>query len=131
MDVIRRNTDYAMRLICGLVKNFQKKPVSARQLAEEFDVSYELSCKLMQKLAAAKLVRSVMGAAGGFEIAKPPSEISLLQVIEAVQGGISFNRCVPDPKKCPNGLTCGICKKLTGLQNYIEEYLKKTMLSDL
>jgi Rrf2 family protein len=131
VDVIRRNTDYAMRLAAGLVKSYDKSPVSARVLAEEYDVSYDLACKLLQKLAAAKLVKSSMGAGGGFELAQSPEKISLFHIIEAVQGDISLNRCVPNPKICPNRPTCGICKRLIDLQGYIDNYLKKVMLSDL
>ncbi|MEN6384853.1 MAG: Rrf2 family transcriptional regulator [Phycisphaerales bacterium] len=131
MDVIRRNTDYAMRLMAGLTKNHTKQLVSARILAEEYAVSYDLTCKLLQKLSAAKLVKSTMGAGGGFELALPPEKISLFNIIEAIQGDICLNRCVPNPKSCPNSSTCGISKRLIDLQGYIDEYLKKITLGDL
>jgi len=131
MDVIRRNTDYALRLVVGLVENYDKAPVSARQLAKNQDVSYELACKLLQKLSSAKLVKSSMGAAGGFELAKKPEKISLYQVIEAVQGSICLNRCVPDAKSCPRRCGCRISKNLVELQRYIEDYMKNIMLSEL
>jgi Rrf2 family protein len=131
VDVIRQNTDYAMRLMAGLTKSYEKTPISARQLATEYDVSYDLACKLLQKLSAAKLVKSSMGATGGFELAKAPANINLFQIIEAVQGDICLNRCVPDPKACPNRPVCGICKKLVGLQGYIDEYLKNITLDSL
>jgi Rrf2 family protein len=131
MDVIRRNTDYALRLVVGLVENYGKAPVSARQLAKNQDVSYELACKLLQKLSSAKLVKSSMGAAGGFELAKRPEKISLYQVIEAVQGSICLNRCVPDTKSCPRRCGCRINKNLVELQRYIEDYMKNIMLSEL
>lgn len=131
MDVIRRNTDYAMRLMSGLVKSYEKAPVSARHLSEDYSVSYDLACKLLQKLSASKLIKSSMGSAGGFELAKAPKEISLFDIIESVQGDICLNRCVPNPSSCPNKSTCGISKRLVDLQGYINDYLKRTMLSDL
>ncbi len=131
MDVIRRNTDYAMRLAAALVKNYGKPPVSARQLAETCDVSYELACKLLQKLSAAKLVKSTMGANGGFELAGEPAKISLYQVVSAVQGDICLNRCVPEAKKCPGGQKCKIRKNLIVLQRYIDEYLKNIKLDEI
>jgi Rrf2 family protein len=120
-----------MRLAAGLVKSYAKNPVSARILADEYDVSYDLACKLLQKLAAAKIVKSSMGSGGGFELAQAPEKVSLFNIIEAIQGDIALNRCVPDPKACPNRPTCGICKRLVVLQDYIDNYLKKIMLSDL
>jgi Rrf2 family protein len=131
VDVIRRNTDYAMRLTAGLVKGYNKSPISARQLAKDHDVSYDLTCKLLQKLSSAKLVKSSMGANGGFELAKEPDKISLYDIVQAIQGDISFNRCVLCPESCVNSSTCGISKKLIVLQSYMEDYLKKIMLSSL
>ena len=131
MDVIRRNTDYALRLIVGLVENFGRPPVSARQLARSQKVSHALARKLLQKLSSAKLVASSMGAGGGFELAKKPEKISLYQVVAAIQGSICLNRCVPDAKSCPKRPACKIRKKLVALQKYIEEYLKNITLDEL
>ena len=102
MDVIRRNTDYALRLVVGLVENYGKAPVSARQLAKNQDVSYELACKLLQKLSSAKLVKSSMGAAGGFELAKRPEKsvsIRLLKPFKAVSASTAVCRT---PKAVPD-----------------------------
>ncbi|MCX5632454.1 MAG: Rrf2 family transcriptional regulator [Phycisphaerae bacterium] len=131
MDVIRRNTDYAMRLTASLVKSYGKQPISARQLAANQDVSEALACKLLQKLSSAKLVTSRMGANGGFELAKNPEKISLYQVVAAVQGDICLNRCVGGVKRCHNGQKCKTRKKLVALQKYIGEYLKNITLDEL
>ncbi len=131
MDVIRRNTDYALRLVAGLVGNYGEKPISARQLAEDGDVSTILACKLLQKLSAAKIVKSSMGAGGGFELAKAPEKISLYQIIWAIQGDVCFNKCVANPKSCPRSPKCAVSKKLASLQKYIEESLKNTTLDKL
>jgi Rrf2 family protein len=131
MDVIRRNTDYALRLIVGLVENGSGEPISARQLAENGDVPYELTCKMLQKLSSAKLIASRMGANGGFELAKRPEKISLYQVIKAIQGSICLNRCVSDAKSCPRRPRCMVSKKLVSLQEYMERYFKNITLNEL
>jgi Rrf2 family transcriptional regulator, iron-sulfur cluster assembly transcription factor len=131
MDVIRRNTDYALRLVAGLVENYGKATVSARHLAKNQDVSYELACKLLQKLSSAKLVKSSMGANGGFELVKEPAKINLYQIVQAIQGDVCFNRCVLDPKSCPKSSACAVCKELTFLQKYIEKHLRETTLNKL
>ncbi|MDD5011379.1 MAG: Rrf2 family transcriptional regulator [Phycisphaerae bacterium] len=131
MDVIRRNTDYALRLVAGLVENYGEKAISARQLAESGDVSTALACKLLQKLSSAKIVKSSMGAGGGFALAKAPEKISLYQIIRAIQGDVCFNQCVSDAKSCPRSPKCAVSKKLASLQKYIEESLKNTTLDKL
>lgn len=120
-----------MRLVAGLVKSYNKSSISARQLAKNHDVSYDLTCKLLQKLSSAKLVKSSMGANGGFELAKSPESISLYDIVYAIQGDICLNRCVLDPNTCSNSCSCGINKTLIVLQDYIDQYLKKIMLSNL
>lgn len=131
MEAIRRNTDYALRIVVGLAVNYGKGLLSAKTLAENAGISFGLAAKLLQKLASAKLVKSVMGKEGGFELAKKPANIRLYDVIAAVQGNLYLNRCIADPKSCPNSPKCLISKKLAGLQNYIEQYLKDITLDEL
>jgi Rrf2 family iron-sulfur cluster assembly transcriptional regulator len=131
MDIIRRNTDYALRLIAGLAINYGGQPIPARQLAKNQDVSEPITCKLLQKLSAAKLVKSSMGATGGFELAKEPKKINLHDVISAIQGDVCFSQCVVDTKSCPHRPKCQVSKKLASLQKYIQDALKETTLDKL
>lgn len=131
MDVLRRNTDYALRAMVNLAKHYKKQSVSARQMAEQEGVSYQLACKLMQKLHNAGLVESCMGPKGGFRLSKKPSRISLLQIIAAIQGPIRLNRCLLGADACLLRPKCAISKKLEGLQNYIDSFLGGITLKEL
>jgi Rrf2 family protein len=131
MDILRRNTDYALRLMISLAKHGQDGSVSTRTLAEEQDVPYQLACKLMQQLHTAKLVESVMGAKGGFRLGRKPAEISLLDVVEVVQGRLSLNRCLLNKSCCPRTATCPVRAKMGELQTQMDEYLGGVTLADL
>jgi len=131
MDIIRRNTDYALRAMLNLAKNSQNGPVSTRRIAVDEDISYPLACKLMQRLKKTALVKSSMGPAGGFELARTPSRINLLQIIQLIQGPVKLNRCLLSSGGCPLKKNCPISKKLFGLQQVIEDTLKKTTLAEL
>ena len=85
MEIIRRNTDYALRLMVNLGVNRKEDFISSRELAKEEEVSHQLACKLLQKLHAAGLVESSMGAKGGFRLAKSPAKINLFEIIEIIQ----------------------------------------------
>lgn len=131
MDILRRNTDYALRLMVSLARHGRDASVSTRSLAQEQDVPYQLACKLMQQLHAGKLVESYMGARGGFRLGREPGRVSLLDVVEVIQGRLSLNRCLLSKTCCPRTATCPVRAKMGELQNQMEEYLGKVTLADL
>jgi Rrf2 family iron-sulfur cluster assembly transcriptional regulator len=131
MDVVRRNTDYAARLMVHLAKHYGNGPISTRAAAAEEQVPYQLACKLMQKLNNAKLVTSCMGPKGGFVLGAEPSKISLLEVVEAIQGPISINRCVLDQNACSRSTICAVREKLTDIQDVMTKGLAAITLDEL
>jgi len=131
MDVVRRNTDYAVRLMVHLAKHYGNEPISTRASAAEEHVPYQLACKLMQKLNNAKLVTSCMGPKGGFVLGAEPSKISLLDVVEAIQGSINMNRCLLSEDTCPKRKTCTVRGKLAILQKNINSGLAAITLDEL
>jgi Rrf2 family protein len=131
MDILRRNTDYALRAMVHLGRHYGQDTLSARQIATDQDFSYALAAKLLQRLQKAGLVESVMGAKGGFRLSRDPADISLQEVIETIQGPISLSTCLLGVKECCKYDTCPIRRKLGGLQQEISSYLGQTMLGDL
>ena len=131
MDILRRNTDYALRLAVNLAGHSDEEALSTRVLAEREDVSYQLACKLMQKLHAAGLVESDMGPKGGFRLSRAPDEIPLTEVIEAIQGPLRLNRCVLGQGACPRYETCSVRAKIGELQEQMDGYLRSVTLGEL
>lgn len=119
MDVVRRNTDYAVRLMVHLAREYGRSPVSTRVAAKQERVSYPLACKLMQRLHNSKLIESCMGPKGGFTLGRAPAQITLLEVIEAIQGPISINRCLLSSDACGRQADCPVRVKLAGVQEQI------------
>lgn len=131
MDVIRRNTDYALRAMVNLAGRYGKGAISARVLSEQEGVSYQLTCKLLQKLSSAGFVTSTMGPSGGYELCKTPAEITLADVVFAVQGPVTINRCVLSDDKCPRKSGCAISLNLVKMQQGLEDYLNGVTLQML
>ena len=132
MDIIRRNTDYALRIIALMVDFFdKKKSVSARILSEQSVVPYPLTCKILQKLQKKGIINSEMGPRGGYFLAHNPGQISFLDIIQTIQGPISVNRCFLGNYKCPLKRNCPLHEKLMGLQNGILDSLRNTKISEL
>jgi Rrf2 family protein len=131
MDIIRRNTDYAMRAMLNLARHYGEDPVSTREISQSEDISYQLACKLMQRLNNCGLVKSRMGPNGGFVLSKKPEKINLAQIIAAIQGPLSLSSCLLGKNVCPKQNHCPINKKLIKLQKNISDYLKSVTLDEL
>jgi Rrf2 family protein len=131
MDILRRNTDYALRLMIDLAGRRNDAAVSTRVLATGQEVSYQLACKLMQQLHDARLVESCMGPKGGFRLGRPAGQISLRDVIEVVQGPLRINRCLMSDAACPRQKKCPVRKKIGTLQGRMDEYLGSVTLAEL
>ncbi len=131
MDVLRKNTDYALRIMGNLAGNYGRGTISVRMLAKEEDVSYQFACKIVQKLQGAGLVESAMGPTGGYRLSREPRQITMLDVIRAMQGDIAINRCTKGSDNCPRQSKCGVSGKLCQLQGRVEDFLADVKLQDL
>jgi len=115
----------------NLAGHYGQEPVSTRDIARAEDISYELACKLMQKLHKAGLVKSNMGPNGGFGLNRKPAKINLLEIIGVIQGPLSLNRCLLGPDGCQHQKGCPITVKLAKLQKYVSNYLGGITLDEL
>lgn len=131
MDLIRRDTDYAFRLAAMLAQNNgSAKTLSARALAKQTEVSYALTCKILQKLSHAGIVESTMGPKGGWKLAKKPEKIQFRHLIEAIQGPVAVNRCLLGDFDCPLQKQCPAHPKMAILQTKIDKFLKELTLKE-
>jgi Rrf2 family protein len=130
MDIIRRNTDYALRAVVALAGE-NGSPVSTKALADSQSIPYQLACKLLQRLHNAGIVKSTMGPSGGFTLGKNPSKITVRQVVEAVQGPLSLSPCLFKGGCCSLSKHCPINPELGRLQKKINAFLDGLTLRQL
>lgn len=94
-------SDYAVRIIGCL--SAESKRIDAKNISERTGVSLRFALKILRKLVSAGLVKSYKGMQGGYELAKAPSEITMLDVIETVEGSYYLNRCHEEEFVCTRG----------------------------
>ncbi|HNZ28956.1 MAG: HTH-type transcriptional regulator IscR [Candidatus Aerophobetes bacterium ADurb.Bin490] len=125
---------YALRALTHLAESFLKndnKPVSIKHISERENISNRYLENIFVTLRKASIIKSIKGEKGGFMLAKPPKDISVYDVLEAVEKGVSPSKCVMNVKMCGNAQKCGIRKVWVGLDKVISGYLKQTKLSEV
>ena len=105
---------------------------SAREIAEEYSIPPALMAKLLQRLARVGLIASLHGTKGGYQLARPISQITVRDVIEAIEGPVALLECLDERKgECPQLCTCPVERPLRVVQDRIAEVLGNTMMSEL
>ena len=85
--------DYAVVMMTAAARRDAGARLSATELADETGVPLPTAQKLMQRLAAAGLLTGTRGAGGGYALARPVTDISLADIVEAVEGPIAMTMC--------------------------------------
>jgi len=128
---ISRRTDYGVRVILDLATLPGDLRVSTQEIAERQNIPSPFLAKIISQLSLAGLVTTHRGAGGGVALARPPAEISLLQVIEALEGPIRLNRCVIQPDACPENGHCPVHEVWVKAQAELTSLLNVTTFDDL
>jgi Rrf2 family protein len=121
---ITRETDYAIRCILYL----SGKPDGTTmidEIAREMQAPKSFLAKILQKLARASLVKSFRGVKGGFQLARPPAEVSLLDVVEAIEGEVALNVCALDQALCVRSGHCPVHPAWLEITKDFRKILKK------
>lgn len=95
---ITQEADYAVRIIDCIARGPGR--MDARSISETTGVTLRFTLKILRKLMQHHIVRSFQGVQGGYELARPPHQINMREVIEAVDGPICISRCVSDELSC-------------------------------
>ena len=83
---ISRSTGYALLAVGYIAQNQDRKIILSQSIAKEYDIPLEYLLKILQQMVKANVLRSKRGPRGGFSLGKSTTKISMLDVIEAVEG---------------------------------------------
>lgn len=125
-------TDYAIRSILYLT--LVERMATASEVSEKMKIPKQYLVTTSRKLKAADLIAAVPGVSGGYFLARPPEEITLLDIIKATEGTILFDRCLEHNEDCCSVLKqseCPVREVYVGLQSIMEETLSKVTIAKL
>lgn len=122
---ITRQADYAVRAMVYLAQLEPDKRAATGRIAQEKGIPPSFLAKIVSQLNVAGLLKTSRGAAGGVELAKPADAISLLDVIEAIDGPILLNDCVGDAVTCAYDDSCPLKPVWCDAQKMLVDHLSK------
>jgi Rrf2 family protein len=125
-----KRADYGLMAIHYIAINDGFGAVSAKRIAEEFAIPPELMAKILQRLAKQGLVISTNGPKGGYALARRPTEITVGQVIRALEGPINIVSCLED-SECPQMEKCNLRRPVHKIQAAISQVLDTMSLAEL
>ena len=128
---ITREGDYGIRSVLYLSRQPFKKISFVNEISEEYKIPRSFLAKILQKLVKAKLIRSYRGVKGGFSLAKQAREISMLDVIEAIEGKMCLNICLLDKRKCSFSKQCPVNPVWAHVQGKFVDMLRKMNFEEL
>jgi Rrf2 family protein len=103
---ITRQADYAVRAVLYLSQIGSDQRAATSQIAQEQAIPPSFLAKIVSQLSVAGLLQTSRGARGGVSLARPPEQISVLEVVEAIDGPILLNECVSAGGACQFGDNC-------------------------
>ena len=92
--------ELAIRGVVTLAENFGNGPITLKSICESRDLPRQYLVKLFSVLAKADIITAVRGKRGGYVLSRDPGQISLLEIVEAVEGPIALNLCQHNPPRC-------------------------------
>lgn len=130
MFKLSRRADYATRILLELAVAEDQK-LTAQQAAKRCGIRLPFLHKAVADLVAAGLLTTQTGPGGGMTLARPASQINMLQAIEAVEGSVCLNACLLRPAECPRDRICPAHTFWGRLQNLVVTELQQTTLDQL
>ena len=124
---------YAVMAMADLAKNNVKEPTSLTAISLRQGISISYLEQLFLKLRKNNLVQSSRGPSGGYVLSKPPGEIKLLSIINAVDEKIKTVKCKKESKKGCNGksIKCITHNLWDDLENHINKFFEDNTLNDI
>ena len=128
---ITRQADYALRAMLYLSRMEPNTRAATSQIADIQQIPPSFLAKIISQLSIAGLIHTSRGARGGVSLARSPEEISVLEVVESIDGPIALNECTHGTGSCPFGEECPLQPLWCGAQSELVQKLKSTNFAQL
>jgi Rrf2 family protein len=125
------STEYGIRGLSELACRAREGPTMLDDLVSGTDLPRDFLAKIFQKLVHGGVLQSAKGRGGGFTLARPAHQISLMDIVEAIDGPQLFDRCVVGLEKCNDQMSCPQHDLYKPIRQRLKDYMATTTLADL
>jgi Rrf2 family protein len=123
---------YAVRAVVYIsVYASPEKKAGIREISEKLEIPTPFLGKILQSLARSKLLSSTKGPHGGFSLGRPAEEISLMDIVEIVDGTDIFDTCLVRTTQCSDHAPCGIHDSVTPIRKELRQFFINQTIADL
>jgi len=133
---LSRMTDYGIVLLAHLASvrgdgAVPRPPQNARELAAEVELPLPVVSKVLKQLARSGILESHRGAKGGFTLTRRPEDLSVAELVAAIDGPVALTQCAVDPGLCDHERTCAVRSPWQVINRVVENALSEVSLADL
>lgn len=132
MSILSTRCIYALRAVMYTALETRARPyVSIRGMAEDLDMPFHFLTKVLQDLTRHGILTSSRGAAGGVAFARRPEDLSLLAIVEIIEGPELFTRCLLGLEGCGDRKPCPLHRAWAPERKRLKALFARTRLSDI
>ncbi len=128
---LSKKADYALIAMKHLALRGDRGSSSAREIAELYDIPIELMAKVLQRLVRRGLLVSQQGTRGGYQLARLPIQITVADVIQAIEGPVTVTACSTDDGQCEQFSKCNVRDPLWRVRERILNALDECTIAEL
>src|SRR5438270_4461513 len=129
--IYSRSAEYAIRAFVHLAQVPEGRYAMVKNIAEQEDIPVHFLAKILQQLARQSLLRSSKGPTGGFALLIPPEDITLWDIVEALDRVSQYTACASGLSECSDGMPCSMHDTWVVLRTHIIDYLEGNTIADL
>ena len=122
---------YGLRALVRLAQADRREFIPLVHISEQEQISRKYLENIFNLLKHGEIVKGTRGPDGGYQLSKSPDDITVLDIVNALEGPLSPSKCVTDPMRCENTGDCGTRTFWKELQEEVECFLKSKTLTEL
>ncbi len=126
---ISRRVDYATRIVLALA--LEENRLTLREVRERMHIPPQFAKQLLSALIGAGLILTKRGPGGGLELARSAEAITLLDILQAIEGPVMIYDCIAHPHTCPLSEDCPVRRRWAHLQASLIDELRATTMAEL